>query len=738
MPTIIYVQELVDGGGGESTIIANTSGVGGATYKSLSDQGVFRTGYRPVFENFRGDIYLAGSFSRVLVRHMTDRSWVLAGIKPPQDAVSVAPGTGGGGSSGDCLAYITFLHKEGNRVICESNPSNIVDVGTLSGEGRDWSNIQATFAEARVTHVRGYVSMNGAAYRMAWEAPYGVTAVSENVRTSRLSLQGPNDFNNDIPPLGIRYIHPWAQRMWYANNAEFPYRIWYSKPGYPQYVGSSFFLDTLEKETITGMWRGRNELVVFCQDNSYMIRQFGQGNNDFVIERLDSNVGCLSHHTIKEIHNRLWFAARDGVWIYDGSFRYVLDDMRLKFEDEYCKDRESLEDSFAVYDKLNKVYMLFQAPTIADGDEPAEWEPKTDIYPKTVIWVGYLGEFEPSMNGQELQPDWTFDFRGRQDSSSFYGGSVNGGTTGNELYIASCDGQIRRQIKPCELASARDDALMAPPFSPTQYGGDDDGDTVQKKMIARHSHLLFQQPGDDIQSGKRLDQVWAHMESELVPWTFYAMGGDEDTWDSVRPDNERHFWKADHEASAEVQTRTRPDGSVYAYEYCAKAVHYMLPEQVVGRGFTFEVQVLEPVGVKYRGVGGMWSPGPAHKPPRDEALCNNGAVDIQVVAGPLDYPLAGGLATVVGIDLDNGSAGANWWALEIRNPDTGKVVASSGGVTPALFITEAELTCALFRERTDWVARLIGYVDQPETPAEAACGAWKEVPITISDPGGSC
>jgi hypothetical protein len=109
-----------------------------------------------------------------------------------------------------------------------------------------------------------------------------------------------------------------------------------------------------------------------------------------------------------------------------------------------------------------------------------------------------------------------------------------------------------------------------------------------------------------------------------------------------------------------------------------------------------------------------------------------------VVAGPLDYPLAGGLATVVGIDLDNGSAGANWWALEIRNPDTGKVVASSGGVTPALFITEAELTCALFRERTDWVARLIGYVDQPETPAEAACGAWKEVPITISDPGGSC
>jgi hypothetical protein len=730
---IAYVQEL-----GSTTNVANTSGVGGASYDSLTAQGVFRTGFRPVFENFRGDIYLGGPYTRVLVRHATDRSWLLAGIKPPQDAVVVQPGTGSGGSSGDCLAYITFLHKEGNRVLVESNPSNIVDVGTLSGEGRDWSNIQNTFAELRVTHVRGYVSMNGAAYRMAWEAPYGVTAVSENVRTSRLSLQGPNDFNNDIPPIGIRYIHPWAQRMWYANNAEFPYRLWYSKPGYPQYVGSSFFLDTLEREPITGLWRGRNELVVFCQDNSYLVRQFGQGANDFVMERLDSNVGCVSHHTIKEIHNRLWFAARDGIWIYDGSFRYVLDDMRPKYESDYCKDKASFESSFSVYDKLNKVYMLFRTPTLQEGEDPPEWEPKTGLYPRTIIYVGYIGEFEPSMNGQELQPDWSFDFRGRQDSSSLYAGSVNGGQENNELYVASCDGKIRRQIKPCELEQAREQALEEPPFVPTWWGGDDDEDSLQKKLIIRHPHLLFQQPGDDIQSGKRLDQVWSHMESEITDWTFYAMGGDEDAWDSVRPDNDRHFWKADHAASADVQTRTNDDGSVYSYEYCAKAVHFMLPEQVAGRGFTFEVQALEPVGMKYRGVGGMWSPGPAHRPPRDEALCDREGIDIQVVAGPLAYEIEpGGFVLVSALDVDNGSVGAAFWELRLVNPSSGKTVASSGAV-PVLFLAEIEVTCELLQQRAGWTARLVGHSSDPETPAQFACGAYKDVSITVSDPGGFC
>lgn len=606
--SIFYVKECTDGGQ-PVTDIGYTETIGGATYDELTNQGVYRTGRRPVFEDYKGDLYLGGSYTRPMVRHATDRRWLPAGIVPPQELLAVVPGSGSGGSSGTALAYITFLHKEGLRVLAESNPSNIVNVGELTGEGRLWSGIQATAAELRVTHVRGYVSMNGARYRMAWESPYGITTIEENVNTARLSLSGlsggTGDFRNGIPPSGIHYIHPWAGRMWYANNSEFPYRLWYSAAGYPQYVGKAQFRDTWGRETITGIWRGRNELVVFCGDNSYLVRQFGGGPDDFVLERLDSNVGCLTHHSIREIHNRLWFAARDGVWIYDGGFHYVMEDLRLLWEREYCNNRAAFDGSFAVYDKLNKVYLLWTPRPGATG----EWEEKSGLSnAQTVVYVGYIGNYEPSIGGTEKQPDWTLDFKTRQDSSGLYG-------RGNELFVASCDGNIRRQIKACEVELF--DAVVDV-ADRTDFGSDDDGDTLQKKVIVRHGHMLLFEPGDDVQSGKKLQQLWMHVESESTPWTLYAMGGDETTWQSVRPDNAANdrFWKYAVLAGEQRETRT-VDGSDFDFVFCAKSVHFFVPEKVAGRGFTFESQVVDAIAFKYRGLGGMWGPGgPAYRPPR--------------------------------------------------------------------------------------------------------------------------
>ncbi len=610
--SIFYTQER-DVAGQPVTDIGTTGPAGGATYDVLINQGVYRTGRRPIFENYRGDIYLGGTYSRPLVRHATDRRWLPAGITPPQSLLSVVPGSGSGGSSGTAIAYVTFLHKEGLRVLAESNPSNIVNVGELTGEGRLWTNIQDTAAELRVTHVRGYVSMNGARYRMAWESPYGISTIEENVNSSRLSLSGVGgaggagngDFRNGVPPSGIHIIHPWAERMWYANNSEFPYRIWYSLPGYPQYVGTQQFRDTLEREPITGVWRSRNELIVFCLDTTYLIRQFGAGIDDFVLERLDTDVGCITHHSIREIHNRLWFAARDGVWIYDGAFNYAMEDIRLLWEREYCNNRAALDGSFAVFDKLNKVYLLW---TPRPAAVPPEWEEKSGLNAQTVVYVGYIGNFEPSIGGTERQPDWTLDFKDREDSSGLYGRD-------NELFVASCDGNIRRQIKACELE-------MFDPIEEdrTDFGSDDDADALLKKVIIRHGHMFMFQPGDDVQSGKKLLQLWMHVESETTPWTVNVLGGDETAWQSVRPTNDRKFWRYAVPAGEQRETRA-VDGVDYDYLFTSKSVHFFTPEKVAGRGFTFETVVTDSIAFKYRGVGGQWSVGgPAYRPPRTETI----------------------------------------------------------------------------------------------------------------------
>lgn len=570
---------------------------GGVVDKSyFLNQGVVYTGYRPCFVWYRGDLYVIGYYSRPVVRHAGDGTWRLCGIRPPQLELVVGPGASSGGSAGACLAYITFLHKRGGVVLAESNPSNVVDVGDLSGEGRAWSNIDNASAELRVTHVRGYVSMDGAEFRAAWEAQYGVTAYAENIRTAQLTYAGP-DFTNHIPP-ATRFGHSWAGRMWYANSPNYPYRVWYSKPGFPQYVKPSAFRDTLDRETITAIWKGRNELIVFCDRSTYMIRQFGQGEDDFVLEKLDSDVGCISHFGIQEVHNKLWFPSEDGIWIYDGGFRYLMKEVQPLWKSDWEAHKTQFKNGFALHDRINKTYMwVTRRPT------PLQEFENTGLHPGTVIYCGYYGAYEPSMAGDQPHPEWTLDMRGRFDSCGFY-------NEDGELVIGSCDGVIRIQ-------DWTDD--------------DDDGDSLQKEAIIRSGHQLFFEPGDDWEFGKKLPQVWFYVESEQSDWTVYIRGGDEQVWQSELPDNLYAWWKVTVSASEEIETRriTLADGrtETTTLRHVPATTHFFLPHGVTGRGFTFELRAIAPVGLEYRGYGGMWEPGPGSTRPVVERT--NFTVDLE-------------------------------------------------------------------------------------------------------------
>ena len=576
---VIPVWQQAPSGVAETNIGPSVGGYSGAYWET---QGIFSTLSRPCIVGFRGDFYIVGAYSRPVFRSSVTRLWYPAGIVPPFFEVTGRLTGSGTGINGAALGYTTFLQKLGDRVLQESNPSNVIDFGTMTGEFRTWENIQNSGQESHVTHVRGYVSMDGADYRMAWEAPFGLSTITESTTTTRLSHNGP-DFDHNIPPSGLQFAHPFAGRMFYANNSKHPYRVWFSKAGNPQYVPTDQFRDTMAREPVTGLWRGRNELIVFCERNSYLIRQFGTGENDFVLERLDSDVGCISHFAIQEIHNRVWFPSEDGIWIYDGAFHYLMPDLRTLWQTDFAANRAAFRAGFAAQDRINKVYLFFTNRTPL-----AEWE-NTGLSPGTVRYVGYYANFEPSMLGLERYPDWSLDFLTRLDSAALY--DSNG-----ELQIASCDGIVRKQ----------DDT-----------NGDDDGDTMGKELIVRTGHRLMYDPGGDIQSGKTLKQVWSHVESENSAWELRCLGGDADAWKQLPPDNVRQFWRDEVAAAALTQNLTVL-GTAYTYEDCAKSVHFHLPEKVSGRGFTFEIRGTEPIGFKYRGFGGFWSPGPAQRPALSE------------------------------------------------------------------------------------------------------------------------
>ena len=587
-------------------------------------QGVSYTDRRPCMVWFRGDLYVIGSYTRPIVRHAGDAGrWRIAGIKPPTMKLVVVPGASTGGSTGACLAAITFLHKSGGVVYAESNFSNVVDVGALTGEGRAWSNIDNVTAENRVTHVRGYVSMEGSDFRACWESPYGVTAYIENVRTIQLTYAGPEGYNHGIPP-STRFGHTWMGRMWYGHSEQFPYRVWRSEPGYPQYVDAANFLDTTDREAITAIWKGRNEFLIFGIRNAYMVRQLTDGGSDFVIEKLDSDVGCISQFGICEIHNKLWFPSEDGIWIYDGSFRYLMKEVQPFWKVDWDANKAAHLDGFAMHDRINKIYMWVTRRS------PAVEIENTDLVPSTVTYCGYYGAFEPSMAGDQPHPEWTLDLKGRLDSCGFY--NENG-----ELIIGSCDGKLRIQ-------DWTDD--------------DDDGDTLRKTAIVRTGHKLFNETGDDWESGKKLLQLWSYVESEQSAWAIYVRGGDEQVWKSILPDNEHQGWKASVAASAKSETRKVKLWSgverTLALEYVPQTGHFFLPQQCTGQGFTFELRAVAPVGLEYRGLGGMWGPGPSST--RLIKNYTNGAIT-------LEWSLDNG-ATWTAFPCYDNSAGP--WSLQVR------------------------------------------------------------------------
>jgi hypothetical protein len=434
---------------------------------------------------------------------------------------------------------------------------------------RVWGNLTTSNKERRVTHVAGYASVNGSNYRRAFLMPYGAATFSEGLATNQLTIAG-ND-GNYLPPSGAAFGVEFAGRMWYLNTPEHPYRAWRSDPGEPQYVGVANFLDTTDRDEITGAAVCQGVLIVFTIAKAYVIRASG---NTFLLDRLDSSFGCLSHFGILELHNKLWFPTQDGVAIYDGAgFYFVMKDLRPYWQRDYLEHQEAFRDSFAVNEKIGKNYMLLIPRTARDAFE--DWSPGL------VSYVGNYLNFERSIGGQNEQPDWSLDLRNRIDYSGFYG-------LDNRLYFGGEDGALRVE-----------DSTDA----------DDDADTIAKALLIEHGVQLFQEPGDDVEGGKTLSQLWAYVESELNAWSAYAIMGDEWIEDSYQPDNVLKNWKTDVSASALEQPVLDPEGGEMLASYVQETVHNLGgPEGISGRGLLFRVRATAPVGMKYRGHGGIWKP----------------------------------------------------------------------------------------------------------------------------------
>ena len=317
--------------------------------------GVTLQGPRPCATQLRRAGFINGRFNPGLVYRDDLDVFYKAGIAPPTAAPGLATG-GVGKLTGQSIAFYTWIHKDvSGNIISESGASpasNDAFPVTHNRQKRVWT-LPGSAPDARVTHKGLYVMWNGALARHVQDVTIATTSLTEdmaNLKFGRALEEG-----GDVVPYGV-YCETFKQRIWAAGILAFPDRIYFSNFGDGESWNLEHYLKTTNGKAVTGIKRLGETLVVFTSTSTDII--VGNSPDTFTIIPRDPTIGCISHHGIFNIFNRLWFPSQDGVRTYDGSFRFLMENLRDYWHDEYEADPLAYEGSFGEVDLDTHSYLL--------------------------------------------------------------------------------------------------------------------------------------------------------------------------------------------------------------------------------------------------------------------------------------------------------------------------------------------------------------------------------------------
>lgn len=522
----------------------------------------------PVGVKYKTGFYLAGPWSKPLIITQDVKVRTL-GIEPPPAAVTIAAGTASGGiNTAACFVYITFAERLANgRFVADSNPNSISNVlNNLTNASITVTGIPTTCPNARVNWVRIWRSDGGAIPKLAGQVPLGVSSFTDTLSTVSLATREPLPTDTDgdltlergVPPQA-KYLEIYHERMWSAGGPQ-PHRLYYSKLFEPEAVGALNFIETKDGEAITGLKRAGDVLIVFTKRSSYLIQ--GWSAADFRMQKIHPSIGCISHYSIVNINERLWFVSEQGVYLYDGGFRFLMDDIRVEWRTRLVANPNNFDLAYAQDDREWHVYRV-----LIPYSSGAHY------------YVANYEAFDPSIGSSEMraQPRWTFDSRTRYDRCQ--GLLSDPGTGRQKLYTGSDDGFIRAEN--------------------VYTNSNDDSDSAGKLVELRTKHYTFDDPGGDAEEGRSLTRVWSYVKAEDSAWTFRPLGGDEEVSTSE--------WTA---GWSDAVAASAVGGKV------AKTRHFHpIPEKVHGHGFTFVYKATSPLNWSFRGLGGITGPGTSFRAP---------------------------------------------------------------------------------------------------------------------------
>lgn len=510
----------------------------------------------PVF--YRKRLYITGQFSQMLLRTEFAKLHI-AGIEPFTTTPTIA--ASGTGITGSCIGKVTAVHKEqigGDWVVVhESAGGAVTNTLSLTNQGRAWSALPTTHPNPRVNFIRGYVSVDGADYALAWERELGTATVTENVATTALGI--PINDNRGRPPY-TKLSTSYHDRHWLAGNPDFPDRLYFGELEEYESFAADSFVKTRDGEAILALRQRGDTLVVYCLAATYVLQ--GYGTSDFVLDKVSSAYGSISS-SIVDINDRHWLANQEGLMMFDGAFHLMSPDWSTFWRDDYLSNQAAYSDIIGAEDDFDHIlkFLLIKDVAGVTGTE------------NSFYYVVHYRDVEPALGGAAAFPRITTDVRARKDSAM--GLLRDRDSRRGQFYTGSCDGYIRKEN--------------------VQSNADDDGDSYAKRIVIQHRHDFFEDIDPDPWHGKRFEDVEVYIKHESVAITMSTWAGMEDAASALEPNETRTFAAA-----------ADPFGS---RSKLPKNKELARLHRTAGEGLTLQFEAASPVGVSYRGMGISWVPG---------------------------------------------------------------------------------------------------------------------------------
>jgi hypothetical protein len=557
---------------------------------------------RPSFCSYQGDaasrLYIVGAHTDNLV--LTENFALLRqGILPPENPFVVGAGSGsavgvaataasGSGRTGACVCYIRWYDATHVRRSPLSGASPEV---TMTGQALVATNLPTTCSDPSVTHIETWVSMDGNAPRFAVRRDLGTVNVTEEIPTLQLGEAYSEDYEK-FPR--CRYNLAWHDRQVMSGDDRHPDRIYFSLlDDFENYGG--FYVKTRKGQKVVGLYSVRDNLFVSTASTTYVIT--GYTENDIIIDVFEPDIGAICHHGVQNYDDLAIVPTRKGFYLCNGSdLRPISVGHEELWKSSYALRRTEYEDGWAVVDMDDGVYKFCigsVAPTgyigrsiapypvqgfidtIKSGGYDSGWSGTNGC--ETVYWVLDLKDL--STKGPQL----SFDVRERQDRCATRVSLP--GSSRDFVLTGSADGYVRKE-------GVEDET--------------DDSDDFDNAWAIITKHYGWDTEGVSDDDGWRLIYVWTFGESIYeTSYMFFGIAGTghEFLYDLI-PSNPSYPL-----AVETVSTAFDTSISGEIYEPIVRTL--VVPDGLVGSGFTFMVYSRGEGQIYWRGLMGKLNPSSA-------------------------------------------------------------------------------------------------------------------------------